>query len=364
MRTLLLISSKVFHYRVSVYNYLWKRFRENEWHFQVAADKLQSENRQALKFEFFQLPFSFRPYADLVRRVKPDAVILHLRLKDRIFWQLIHWLWLRGTPVIWWTKGANLDAPDSILRHQLYGYFHSLAKALLLYSANEIKYVKPSNRRKVFVANNTLNFEDFPEISQDKAELRKEFDVKFSKVVLFAGTMGVNGERKKVEHLIEVFNRLDRTDIGLLIVGGGMPPETVSRLNPKNTRYLGQVHDEHNVRISKLFKLADLFVVPGHVGLSINQAFFWGLPVITEQGLQPPEIQYLRDGENGFIVGENNLQELSDRILLLLDDDELRLRFSQRAREGILKEASIENMFRSFLQSIEMGCGRCEGVAR
>jgi len=57
-------------------------------------------------------------------------------------------------------------------------------------------------------------------------------------------------------------------------------------------------------------------VVPGHVGLGLNQAFYWGLPAITEKGLQPPEIQYLKPGRNGFMVGENDLAELKEKMLL------------------------------------------------
>src|SRR5204863_7186905 len=92
---------------------------------------------------------------------------------------------------------------------------------------------------------------------------------------------------------------------------------------------------------------------PGHVGLSLNQAFYWGLPVVTEAGCHPPEVHYLKHGRNGFMVAENDLRELQAKMLLLLDDENLRKEFSQHAREDILREASMENMFLNFHRAVQ-----------
>ena len=67
--------------------------------------------------------------------------------------------------------------------------------------------------------------------------------------------------------------------------------------------------------------------------------------MVTEEGLQPPEICYLEHGRNGFIVLENDIGALRERILYLADNDEVRAQFSANAREDILKRASTEGMF-------------------
>ena len=69
-------------------------------------------------------------------------------------------------------------------------------------------------------------------------------------------------------------------------------------------------------------------------------------------GNQPPEIEYLRDGENGFIVPEDDRRALRDRLLLLLDNDEERRRMSANARRDILADAPIEGMFEGFLSCV------------
>jgi glycosyltransferase involved in cell wall biosynthesis len=356
MKTLLLICNKVPHYRVSVYNHLHRRFLECGWELKVASNAMLRESPQRVKFKFVELEFKFSKYRELIKRLRPDAVMFHLHLKVPLFWILIHWLKLKRIPVICWTKGANLDRADSKLRYELFNYAHRLSDALILYSAKQTSYIKPRNRPKIFAANNTVNFEDYPEVKETREEIKKEFGIPFEKVVLFVGTMGIDGERKKVEHLIEIFRDLTRPEVGLLLVGGGMSEQLKARINPKNTRLLGQVHDPENRQISMLFKAADVFVVPGHVGLGVNQAFYWGLPVVTEQCRQPPEIQYLKPGRNGFIVRENDLAELRGKMLYLLDNNAVRAEFSRHAREDILREASIEGMFQGFRQAVEFAC--------
>lgn len=348
LKKVLLISNRVMPYRVSIYNYFHRRFRESGFEFSVIADCLQKQNQTVPEFELRELPFNFLKYRKAIADAQPDAVILFLWMKDLITWSLIHWLKLRRIPFASWTKGGNWDAKESKLRYGIFNYAHGMSDALILYSDACRELVNPRFRSKVFVANNTINFEDFPAVTESKEEIKKEFGIPFEKVVIFIGRMGAEKGRKRVDHLIDIFRNLNRKDIGLVLVGSGLGAELKARMNPRNTRYLGEVHDPQNLRISKLCKMADVCALPGHVGLGLNQAFYWGLPVVTEECDQPPEISYLKPGRNGFVVPRNDLALLQDRMLYLLDDDRVRGDFSKHAREDILKEASIEGMFSGF----------------
>ena len=159
---------------------------------------MQQESKLAVRFDFRETEFRFSKYRRLINEIKPDVVMFHLHLKVRIFWLLIHWLKLKGVPIVSWTKGANLDRPDSKLRYWLFNYAHSLSDALVLYSAKQSDRISPGNRHKIFAANNTVNFEDYPEIKESRNRSRHEFGIPFEKVVLFTGTMGIDGERKKL----------------------------------------------------------------------------------------------------------------------------------------------------------------------
>jgi glycosyltransferase involved in cell wall biosynthesis len=351
-RRVLLISNRVMHYRVSVYNYFWTHFREHGWDFVVLSNELQRSNQNKCSFEFIERPFDFFQYRAEIQRLQPDVVILFLHMKDRILWPLIHWLKISGIPVVLWTKARNLDDPTNRIRNAFFDYLHLISDGLILYTGSLIRFIPERHRSKVFVANNTINFEDFPHITESKEDIKRDLGLPFRKVVLFAGRIGEEGNRKKVDHLIDLFQDLKRTDIGLVIVGSGLGEELRSRMNPANTRYLGEVHDPENRQISRVFKMADVCSIPGHVGLGLNQAFFWGLPMVTEEGNQPPEIEYLRNGENGFIVGEDDRDALRDRLLYLLDNDLERMRMSENACEYIRANASVQGMFRGFLACV------------
>jgi glycosyltransferase involved in cell wall biosynthesis len=356
-RRVLLISNQVMHYRVAVYNYFHRRFAECGCDFQVIADRLQKQNRIPPAFRLQEIPFSFRAYRRAINEVRPDAVILFLLLKDLIMWPLAHWLKFKGIPFAIWTKGGNWDRKGSRLRYQAFNYLHSLSGGLILYAKECAEFVKPGLRSKCFVANNTLNFESFPEVRESNDEIKREFGIPFRKVVLFVGRMGVDGGRKRVDMLVDIFRTLDRTDIGLVLVGAGMPDEIRARLNSKNTMYLGEVHDAKDLGVAKLFKMADVCAIPGHVGLTVNQAFYWGLPVVAAEGHHPPEAAYLKSGHNGFMVPENDATAFKGKLLLLLDRDDLRAEFSRCARETILGEASIEQMFSGFYNCVEFMTG-------
>ena len=122
---ILLISNEVMHYRVPVYNYFHRRFREFGFEFCVIADRLQRENRKELLFELRELPFSFRGYKSAIAEMQPAAVILFLHLKDLFIWPLMHWMKMSGIPFAFWTKGGNWDAKDSKARYLMFNYVHA-----------------------------------------------------------------------------------------------------------------------------------------------------------------------------------------------------------------------------------------------
>jgi glycosyltransferase involved in cell wall biosynthesis len=349
LKKVLLISNKVFHYRVSNYNYFSKRFREEGFDFVVRASELQRNNPYSLEFDFKAVPFGFFNYKREIEEILPCVVILFVHLKDVFVWPLIYWLKLKGIPVVYWNKGVNLEVRAPRWRNQLFYHVHTMCDAIILYSKYNLNDIRPKNRSKVFIANNTINFEALPHVAATREEIKREFGIPFSKVVLFVGRMR---HVKKVEHLIEAFNGIGEPGVGCVIVGDSMQYDIPSMIKGANVLYLGEVFDPKNEKMSRLFSASDLFCIPGDVGLGLNEAFYWGLPVVTEDGLQPPEIHYLTEGRNGFIVAENDVDGLRKKLLLLLRDDGLRAEFSNAAREDIARDASIEKMFGGFIACV------------
>ncbi|HVU33782.1 MAG TPA: glycosyltransferase family 4 protein [Opitutaceae bacterium] len=348
-RRVLLVSNKVFHYRVSNYNYFARRFREEGYEFLVRANEIQKNNPYPMEFDFKTVPFGFLNYKREIEAIQPDVVILFLHLKNVFIWPLIHWLKLRGIKVVYWNKGVNLEVRNPSWRNHLFYYVHSRCDGIILYCQHNVGDIQPKNRHKVFVASNTINLDALPQVHESREAIKREFGIPFRKVVLFVGRMRTV---KKVEHLIEAFNGIADPDVGCVIVGDQMDYDLKSMIKSDQILYLGEIFDPKNEQVSKLFKASDIFCIPGDVGLGLNEAFHWGLPVVTEDGLQPPEIHYLTPGRNGFIVPEGDIAGLREKLQLLLRDDALRASFSSAAREDIARDASIETMFRGFIDCV------------
>lgn len=357
MKRIAIVSNMVMHYRVLVYEYFAERFRADGYELVVLATELQADNPYDIRFDLRVIGRSFGAYRQELRALDPAAVIVFLHLKDVFFWPLVHWLKLMRIPAIFWTKGANLDDPGNRLRHLAFRYTHAVFDRLILYSPHEADYVAQRHRHKIAVANNTINHHRIPAVHDTPDAIRREFGIPFTDYAILVGRIGAGGGRKKADHAIEVFNRLDLPGKGLVIVGSGMTSELQNRVNRQNTLYLGALFDPEDRQTSRLMSAASFALIPGHVGLGLNQAFFWGLPVVTEEGLQPPEVHYLVDGRNGYIVQENDIDALVERVKTLFCNADLLRALSENARRDALENASIESMYEGFRTSVERALG-------
>jgi glycosyltransferase involved in cell wall biosynthesis len=102
------------------------------------------------------------------------------------------------------------------------------------------------------------------------------------------------------------------------------------------------------------FVTSEMIVVPSWTEafpLVIPEAMSAGLPVIsTKVGAIP---DFVKDGEDGFLVPVKDPDVLAARILRLLEDEPLRRRMSERERERAPKEFAIE-----------VGCAKVAEVLR
>lgn len=80
-------------------------------------------------------------------------------------------------------------------------------------------------------------------------------------------------------------------------------------------------------------------------GIPILEAMACGCAVVATDCGGPRDI--IKDGENGFLVEVGNVEQIVDRIELLLEDDALRRRIVERAKETVNRftwEASIQKL--------------------
>lgn len=341
-KNLIILESKVLHYKIPIYNFFHKKLK-NSYIMEIVAinKKCDSKNLNIHKMSNWKI------LCYIFKKKNLKIIICRFGLKDISLFPLILLAKWKGVKFIWWNHGIDLQDKNNLVKNLFYSFIHRLADAILLYSSNEIQFVKTGNE-KIFVANNTLNFDDFPEIRESKESLRKKYNIGEEKVVLFVGRIQ---RRKRLMDLLNIFDN-DMNGIALIIVGPGMTKSQLEIVNRnRHIYYLGPIHDVK--KVNEIFKMSDIFSIPGHIGLGLNHAFYWGLPVITENVPHAPEIVYLRHGKNGFIIPKDDVDQLKEKIIFLLENRKVLRRFSENAEREIRKNGSIDKMFEGFRRAID-----------
>ena len=343
MKKILLISNYVFHYRQKNYNYFAERFAQDGYEFHVLANEFQDAG-YSFRFQAHTLPFSVKGYTDKIREIAPDMVILFLHLKDKIEIPVMYWCLLHKIPVIFWNKGASDTDPNNPIKNAVYHHIHNRCSAIITYTPDMIANFQEKNRKKVFVAYNTVDCHDIDRTAYDPEALRKKYGIRENKVVLYISRMK---KSKRIEVLLDAL--ANQPDIAVVAMGGGMTPEIQAHFDAApNLYYLGQKYGEEG---KEVWAMGNVFSIPVSVGLGVNEAIFWGMPVVTMEGFQPPEIYYLKEGKTGFIT--KNETEYREKLLALLNDEQELKRMKRECEKEYEAEVSISRMYQGFLDAVK-----------
>jgi glycosyltransferase involved in cell wall biosynthesis len=104
---------------------------------------------------------------------------------------------------------------------------------------------------------------------------------------------------------------------------------------------LGFVSNDRSKALA--YSAADLFVLTSRAeqfGIVLIESLACGTPTVSFEVGGAPDI--VRPGITGLLAEPENCQQLSERIVQLLEDNELRARMSHRCREIAVKEYSLD----------------------
>lgn len=149
--------------------------------------------------------------------------------------------------------------------------------------------------------------------------------------ILFVGRAEL---RKGVQYLLKAFPRVAGRAT-LRLVG---PPPTKSLLRrlgglPEGVEIAGVVK---GAALAEEYRRADIFVLPSvedGFGLVVSEAMAAGLPVVVSENAGSADL--VDENVSGFVVAARSVEQLADRIELLVEDADLRQRMGRAARESV-----------------------------
>ena len=179
------------------------------------------------------------------------------------------------------------------------------------------------NDRDIFSA-----FQCSKDINQQRRYIPKDQYLKDKYTFLFLSRII---SWKGLDILIKAYHllRQKRDDVSLLIAGDGPSKEScfnlAESLKIPDVEFVGSItHD----RTKEIYAKADIFVLPSYEldaryeawGLVVNEAMSMGLPVLTTTGVGA-SFDMTNNGYNGFIVQEDNVEELYKAMNKILEFD-------------------------------------------
>lgn len=343
MKKILLISNRVMHYRSRIYNTFFDMFAKRGYEFHVLSNDYQQVDFP-IRYIKHELPFGSWRYMKAINDIKPDVCINFLHLKDKMIIPLTFYCRWKGIPMIYWNHGINLDTPDAKMKNMVFHFIHTISNAIILYTTDQLRYISNKNQKKTFIAWNTLDFSDVKRDSLRKPdEVKALYGIKEKRVVMYISRIL---PYKGLDILLRVLD--DTPNIGLVVVGSGISDEQKAIIHKHSNYYY--IGEKYGNEVDEIYQMGDVFSTPGHIGLALNQAMYWSKPVVVLDNIHAPEICYLHQGDNGFIV--NSEKELKNTIIKLCEDETLLSRVSKSARCTFEKEMQINNMFDGFIKAI------------
>jgi len=353
IRVVLIHADKIPHYRIPIYNYLSIYLKRYGFDLIVVSEGIQADNPHVVDFQYTEMPLSVLSIIRFIHKHQIDVIIDYMELRHLyLFPTYLIAKGIMGRKMIYWGQGRDLADREARIKNLAYATEQAMCDAIILYAEHLKQYVPAVFHKKVFIANNTLylSYRGLPPGVKKESVLSK-YGIKTKKNIICMGRMQ---KRKRLEHLLEAFAYIKRPDIGLVLVGPD-PDGILNTFEGDNIYKLGPIYSENKF---DLLSSMDVYCLPGAVGLSIIDAFHCGLPFVTEEGDESAEIMYLRDGVNGFIVPRGNIPEMAKKLLLLIDNNEIRKQFSDAAKREIAENGSVDKLCSGFKDALCYVTGR------
>ena len=247
-----------------------------------------------------------------------DAVVLGEELKYISHFALAAISKARGRPFVWWGFGAprwevsanKATAVRRPISEFVAHYLRRQASGYLSYtqSGREKLEQRGFASANIAVLNNVVDIEAQrilrAEVAgESEADIRKKLGVAPDLPVLIY--FGRFLTTKHVDVLVRyaLRRRAMGSPVCALISGSGVEAGHLHELAAGSSDIVFSKLDDAD--LARALRISKAIVIPGFVGLAVTHGFAHGVPMITREGVHPPEIEYLDHGVNGLLLPED-----------------------------------------------------------
>lgn len=238
-------------------------------------------------------------------------------------------LWRRhyaGLPTAFWGHGLNRQARPNSIGNRIKRSYLKKVDWWFAYTNGVARLVEkmgyPSER--ITVVQNAIDTEELIAAREritpeEVTQLRGSLHLDPGPVGIYCGRLY---HEKRISFLLSAATqiRAQIPNFQVIVIGSGPDASLVQDFGRNHPwlHYVGPSYDDR----AKYFVLADIFLMPGLVGLAILDAFAFGTPMFTTNyPYHSPEIEYLVNGENGM-MSSDNLEDYVSSVLSVVRQPE------------------------------------------
>ena len=297
-------------------------------------------------------------YQPLLREIRSaDLVIVEQANKHVLNYLLLALSSLKLKKVAFWGHGLNRQARKQGASEWLKRQMLGKVDWWFAYTQGTANYLSSQgvSRQIITAVQNSVDTAAFSghlnKVDADVLRLAKDrYGIaENAEIGLFCGSLYPD---KHIDFLLDVavLVKNEIPAFELVIIGNG--PQ-IDLVNSASQRYpwIHCIGETFGAEKAAFFKMANVFLNPGLIGLAILDAFTAGLPVITTNvPIHSPEIEYLKNGENGLIT-QFDRDDYATALKHLLKNQELQSRLKNAALTSST-HYSLDAMVENFASGI------------
>lgn len=300
--------------------------------------RVKNKKLKIRNFEIWRQP----EVVNKIKKINPDVVIIEGMISNIANWDIIRLKKKMSFKLVAWVCGYQKHRSkfkDLLLRKffkacDSFLAYHSAAKDFLIDYGIE--------KNDITILYNSIEVKGKSN-KNDVEKIRKKYSLGNKRVILYVGRIL---ESKKIEILLDSVKTLGDEYVCIVVGGGNYLDRLKGKYTAnKNIHFTGEVIKGKE----KYFKASGIFVLPGPGGLSLNEALYHGLPIISSLA-DGSAGDLVINGYNGFLIENMNSNRLASKIKFIFENKKMALYSKNSLKLG--KKFSFDGFVKNYISGV------------